>query len=50
MTRGEGTTWMMNMMDCFASGQGHAREIDMLLELTKQAEGRSICRLGDAAA
>ena len=47
MPRGEGTTWMMNMTDRFASGQGHAREIDMLLELTDQVEGHSICALGD---
>ena len=25
---------MMNMMDRFAEGRGHQREIDMLLELT----------------
>ena len=41
---------MMNMMDRFAEGRGHQREIDMLLELTKQIEGRTICALGDAAA
>ena len=46
----EGTTWMMNMMDRLATGRAHAREIDMLLELTKQVEGRTICALGDAAA
>ena len=41
---------MMNMMDRFVEGRGHQREIDMLLELTKQIEGRTICALGDAAA
>ncbi|EJU03008.1 NADH-ubiquinone oxidoreductase [Dacryopinax primogenitus] len=46
----EGTTWMMNMMDRFAEGRGQSREIDMLLEITKQVEGRTICALGDAAA
>jgi len=46
----EGTTWMMKMMDRFVEGRGHLREIDMLLELTKQVEGRTICALGDAAA
>lgn len=46
----EGTTWMMNMMDRIAAGRAHAREIDMLLEITKQVEGRTICALGDAAA
>ncbi|KAF4607852.1 NADH dehydrogenase [ubiquinone] flavoprotein 1, mitochondrial [Pleurotus pulmonarius] len=46
----EGTTWMMNMMNRMVEGRGHVREIDMLLELTKQVEGRTICALGDAAA
>ncbi|KAJ6567600.1 NADH-binding subunit of NADH:ubiquinone oxidoreductase [Mycena vulgaris] len=46
----EGTTWMMNMMNRMVEGRGHRREIDMLLELTKQVEGRTICALGDAAA
>lgn len=41
---------MMNMMDRMVEGRGHQREIDMLLELTKQIEGRTICALGDAAA
>ena len=50
MPRSEGTTWMMNMMERFASVRGHAREICMLLELTKQVEGCTICALGDAAA
>ncbi|THU83221.1 NADH-ubiquinone oxidoreductase [Dendrothele bispora CBS 962.96] len=48
----EGTTWMMNMMNRnrMVTGRAHQREIDMLLELTKQVEGRTICALGDAAA
>jgi NADH dehydrogenase (ubiquinone) flavoprotein 1 len=46
----EGTTWMMNMMDRLQTGRAHVREIDMLLEITKQVEGRTICALGDAAA
>ncbi|PFH53332.1 hypothetical protein AMATHDRAFT_55214 [Amanita thiersii Skay4041] len=46
----EGTTWMMNMMDRMVEGRAHRREIDMLLEITKQIEGRTICALGDAAA
>ena len=41
---------MMNMMNRMVEGRGHQREIDMLLELTKQIEGRTICALGDAAA
>ncbi|KAG8742194.1 NADH dehydrogenase [ubiquinone] flavoprotein 1, mitochondrial [Ceratobasidium sp. 414] len=46
----EGTTWMQNMMDRMVVGRAHEREIDMLLELTKQVEGKTICALGDAAA
>ncbi|KAH6907496.1 NADH-ubiquinone oxidoreductase 51 kDa subunit [Coprinopsis sp. MPI-PUGE-AT-0042] len=47
---GQGTTWMMNMMARMEEGRAHQREIDMLLEITKQIEGRTICALGDAAA
>ena len=31
-------------------GQASVDEIDMLLEITKQVEGHTICALGDAAA
>ena len=31
-------------------GRAHKREIDMLLDVTKQVEGHTICALGDAAA
>ena len=41
---------MMKMMDRLVEGRGHRREIDMLLEISKQIEGRTICALGDAAA
>jgi NADH dehydrogenase (ubiquinone) flavoprotein 1 len=41
---------MMNMMDRLQTGRAHVREIDMLLEITKQVEGRTICALGDVAA
>jgi len=33
-----------------AEGRAQKREIDMLLEVTKQVEGHTICALGDAAA
>ncbi|KAF5116871.1 hypothetical protein DV454_001399 [Geotrichum candidum] len=46
----EGTTWLLKVMDRFRAGQGSAREIDMLFELTKEIEGHTICALGDAAA
>ena len=31
-------------------GQASVDEIDMLIEITKQVEGHTICALGDAAA
>ncbi|TIA74036.1 hypothetical protein E3P77_01997 [Wallemia ichthyophaga] len=46
----EGTSWMYNMMNRFENGQAANREIDMLVELSKQIEGHTICALGDAAA
>lgn len=46
----EGTTWLAKMMDRFVQGQATEKEIDMILELTKEIEGHTICALGDAAA
>ncbi len=46
----EGTGWMWRVMERMAAGQAQAREIDMLLKVSKQIEGHTICALGDAAA
>ncbi len=46
----EGTGWMWRVMNRMAEGRAQKREIDMLLEVTKQIEGHTICALGDAAA
>ncbi len=46
----EGTGWMMRVMDRLVTGEAEIEEIDMLLEVTKQIEGHTICALGDAAA
>ena len=46
----EGTGWMWRVLTRMAEGRAHKREIDMLLEVTKQIEGHTICALGDAAA
>ncbi|MBT2130912.1 NADH-quinone oxidoreductase subunit NuoF [Aliiroseovarius lamellibrachiae] len=46
----EGTGWMMRVMDRLVKGEAHIDEIDMLLSVTKQVEGHTICALGDAAA
>jgi NADH-quinone oxidoreductase subunit F len=46
----EGTGWMWRVMERMVTGNAHVREIDMLLDVTKQVEGHTICALGDAAA
>ncbi|MEM9428485.1 MAG: NADH-ubiquinone oxidoreductase-F iron-sulfur binding region domain-containing protein, partial [Pseudomonadota bacterium] len=46
----EGTGWMMRVMERLVKGEAALEEIDMLLDVTKQVEGHTICALGDAAA
>lgn len=46
----EGTGWMWRVMERLVEGSADKSEIDMLLEVTKQVEGHTICALGDAAA
>tara|TARA_B100000405_G_scaffold112150_1_gene78206 strand:- start:764 stop:1153 length:390 start_codon:yes stop_codon:yes gene_type:complete len=46
----EGTGWMMRVMERLVNGDADPSEIDMLLDVTKQVEGHTICALGDAAA
>jgi NADH-quinone oxidoreductase subunit F len=46
----EGTGWMWRVVTRMAEGRAQKREIDMLLEVTTQVEGHTICALGDAAA
>jgi NADH-quinone oxidoreductase subunit F len=46
----EGTGWMMRVMERLVHGNAEPEEIDMLLDVTKQVEGHTICALGDAAA
>ncbi len=46
----EGTGWMWRVLSRMAEGRAQKREIDMLLEVSTQIEGHTICALGDAAA
>jgi NADH-quinone oxidoreductase subunit F len=46
----EGTGWMWRVLERMARGEAEKREIDMLLQVTYQIEGHTICALGDAAA
>lgn len=46
----EGTAWMIQILERIVKGQGQKGDIDLLLDITKQIDGRSFCGLGDAAA
>jgi NADH-quinone oxidoreductase subunit F len=46
----EGTGWMWRVLDRMARGEAEKREIDLLLDVSYQVEGHTICALGDAAA
>jgi len=46
----EGTGWMWRVLERMQRGEAEKREIELLLNVTKQVEGHTICALGDAAA
>ena len=46
----EGTGWMWRVMERLVKGNASVEEIDMLLDVTYEIEGHTICALGDAAA
>ena len=46
----EGTGWMWRVMERLVTGNAGIKEIDMLLEVSHEIEGHTICALGDAAA
>ena len=46
----EGTGWMWRVLERMVKGDAAVEEIDMLLDVSYQVEGHTICALGDAAA
>jgi NADH-quinone oxidoreductase subunit F len=46
----EGTGWMWRVMERMVAGHAKVEEIDLLLDVSKEIEGHTICALGDAAA
>jgi NADH-quinone oxidoreductase subunit F len=46
----EGTGWMWRVMERFVRGEAEVSEIDMLIDVSKEIEGHTICAHGDAAA
>jgi NADH-quinone oxidoreductase subunit F len=46
----EGTGWMWRVLERMVKGEAESAEIDMLLDVSYEIEGHTICALGDAAA
>lgn len=46
----EGTGWLEKILIKIKNGNGEIKDLDLLLDLTTQMEGRTICALADAAA
>ena len=46
----EGTGWMYRVINRIEHGKGRIEDLELLLNLTDQIQGRTICALGDAAA
>eukprot|EP01026_Neomeris_dumetosa_P057802 TRINITY_DN5340_c0_g1_i10.p2 TRINITY_DN5340_c0_g1~~TRINITY_DN5340_c0_g1_i10.p2 ORF type:complete len:408 (-),score=58.87 TRINITY_DN5340_c0_g1_i10:425-1648(-) len=46
----EGTGWLWDILNRVMNGSSDPKEIDMLWDITKEIEGRTICALGDGAA
>jgi len=46
----EGTGWLEKLLLKIREGRGEVKDLDLLLDLTTQMEGRTICALADAAA
>jgi len=46
----EGTGWMWRVMERLVKGEAEVEEIDLLLDVSYEIEGHTICALGDAAA
>ncbi|MEM1126365.1 MAG: NADH-quinone oxidoreductase subunit NuoF [Bacteroidota bacterium] len=46
----EGTGWLENLVTRIDRGEGNLRDLDLLLRLCDQMEGRTVCALADAAA
>jgi NADH-quinone oxidoreductase subunit F len=46
----EGTGWLEALVTRIDDGEGNLRDLDLLLELCDQMEGRTVCAFADAAA
>jgi NADH-quinone oxidoreductase subunit F len=46
----EGTGWIARLVHDIEHGKGKMEDLDKLIQISKNIEGRTICALGDAAA
>lgn len=46
----EGTGWMEKILDRILKGEATSKDLDLLVSVANNIEGRTICALGDAAA
>lgn len=46
----EGTKWMLQILERIVQGKGQKGDVQLLLDICAQIDGRSFCGLGDAAA
>ncbi|HLR90066.1 MAG TPA: NADH-ubiquinone oxidoreductase-F iron-sulfur binding region domain-containing protein, partial [Balneolaceae bacterium] len=46
----DGTGWLQKILKKIKDGDGEIKDLDLLLDITTQMEGRTICALADAAA
>ncbi|PIQ63660.1 MAG: NADH-quinone oxidoreductase subunit F [Bacteroidetes bacterium CG12_big_fil_rev_8_21_14_0_65_60_17] len=46
----EGTGWLENIVTRIDEGEGNMKDLDLLIDLCSQMEGRTVCALADAAA
>lgn len=46
----EGTRWMVDVIGRIEEGRGREQDIDLLLDVAGNIEGRTLCALGEAAA
>ena len=46
----EGTGWIYRLLCRIENGEGHREDLDVLLDIAGNIEGRTICAFGDAAA
>ena len=46
----EGTGWLEDLVTRSDEGNGNVRDLDLLIDICDQMEGRTVCALADAAA